>query len=591
MNQVSVQDNLRALLWGRRGAVDRAAVEQLAAAETTVAESPATLQQMIEYRSRHLTEYRNPAYAERYRKRVEQVRNCEQALQLDGLTFTVAKNCARLLAYQAPIRGGRLYSDPWFRQQIADQVADNYHLEFHFDPPFMSGSKGKRGHKRCFGPWMLQLPGLLSRFKGVRGSWIDPFRNSRDRKLIADYDTILERLLQGLNKENLQAAICPATGAIRYVRCQIEQGGMNQSIEYRTGKMKLFTHHEFDNHEQVVFCHDATSGLKAIIAIHNTNRGPALGGCRMYPYASEEEALNDVLRLSRGMTYKSALAGLPLGGGKSVIIGDPGGQKTPALMRAMGVAVERLAGRYIVAEDSGTGVSDMQLIGQMTRHVSGIIDKCDQEGNCRSGDPSPVTAHGIFAGIQSAVRHQLGKTSLQGIRVAIQGVGNVGHHLARELHQAGAKLWVSDINSDSVRRMVDELGAIPVSNQEVFDLDVDVFAPCALGAILNDETIPRLQARIVAGSANNQLAEQRHGIMLAERGILYAPDYVINAGGVIDVYYEGSDIGQAEVLQKVDAIGDTLSEIFQRAQQLHRPTHELADQLAEERFTEKQFAA
>jgi len=355
--------------------------------------------------------------------------------------------------------------------------------------------------------------------------------------------------------------------------------------------MKLFSHHEFDNHEQVVFCHDAASGLKAIIAIHNTNRGPALGGCRMYPYASEAEALNDVLRLSRGMTYKSALADLPLGGGKSVIIGDPSKQKTPALMRAMGTAVERLAGRYIVAEDSGTSVADMQQIGQMTRHVSGIADKYDSEGNRRSGDPSPMTAHGVFVGIRSAVRHRLGRSDLRGVRVAIQGVGNVGQHLARELHQAGAELWVSDINSDAVQRLVDELGAIAVPNPEIFDREVDVFAPCALGAVLNDDTIPRLQARVVAGAANNQLAESRHGRVLAEQGILYAPDYVINAGGVIDVCYEASNVGQAEVLQKVDAIGNTLEEIFQRAQRQHRATHEVADQLAEERFSGRQAAA
>lgn len=355
--------------------------------------------------------------------------------------------------------------------------------------------------------------------------------------------------------------------------------------------MKLFSHHEFDNHEQVVFCHDAASGLKAIIAIHNTNRGPALGGCRMYPYASEAEALTDVLRLSRGMTYKSALADLPLGGGKSVIIGDPGKHKTPALMRAMGVAVERLGGRYIVAEDSGTSVADMQQIGRMTNHVSGINDKFDSQGNRRSGDPSPMTAHGVFVGIRSAVRQQLGRPDLQGVRVAIQGVGNVGHHLARELHQAGAELWVSDINDEAVRHMVDEFGATAVDGPEIFDLEVDVFAPCALGAVLNDETIPRLQARVVAGAANNQLAEPRHGRLLAERGILYAPDYVINAGGVIDVCYEGLHVEQSEVLQKVEAIGDTLDEIFRRAQQLHRPTHEVADQLAEERFSGKQAAA
>ncbi len=348
--------------------------------------------------------------------------------------------------------------------------------------------------------------------------------------------------------------------------------------------MELFTHHEFDHHEQVVFCHDKMSGLKAIIAIHNTYRGPALGGCRMYPYASEAEALNDVLRLSRGMTYKSAIANLPLGGGKSVIIGDPHRDKTPALIRAMGEAVERLGGRYIVAEDSGTGVTDMQLMGEITRHVSGIAEKCDAEGNCRSGDPSPMTARGILVGIQAAVRHRLGRKDLEGIRVAIQGVGNVGHHLARFLCDAGARIWVSDINRDALQQVVEELGAVAVANEEIYDQEVDVFAPCAMGAILNDTTIPRLRASIVAGSANNQLAEKYHGAALAEKGILYAPDYVINAGGVIDVCYEHAIMDQQRIVQQVDAIGDTLTEIFNRAKQQHKPTNELADQLAEERF-------
>lgn len=348
--------------------------------------------------------------------------------------------------------------------------------------------------------------------------------------------------------------------------------------------MKLFTHHEFDHHEQVVFCHDKASGLKAIIAIHNTHRGPALGGCRMYPYASEADALNDVLRLSRGMTYKSAVANLPLGGGKSVIIGDPRSEKTPELIHAMGQAVERLGGRYIVAEDSGTSVADMLLMGELTQHVSGIAEKCDAEGNCRSGDPSPMTARGIFVGIQAAVRHRLGRESLEGVRVAIQGVGNVGHHLAKHLHAAGARIWVSDINRDAVQQMVTELGAVAVANEEIYDQEVDVFAPCALGAILNGETIPRLRASIVAGAANNQLAEKRHGTALMKKGILYAPDYVINAGGVIDVCYERIAMDQQQIVQQVDAIGDILSEIFDRAEQQHIPTDELADQLAEERF-------
>lgn len=348
--------------------------------------------------------------------------------------------------------------------------------------------------------------------------------------------------------------------------------------------MKLFTHHEFDHHEQVVFCHDQATGLKAIIAIHNTHRGPALGGCRMYPYASDEEALNDVLRLSKGMTYKSAIANLPLGGGKSVIIGDPRRDKTPELMRAMGTAVERLGGRYIVAEDSGTSVADMQLMRAATQHISGIAEKCDAEGNCRSGDPSPMTARGTFVGIQAAVNHRLGRSDLAGVSVAIQGVGNVGHHLAKQLHDAGAKLFVSDINHSAVQQMVSELGATAVANEAIYDQDVDVFAPCALGAVINDQTIPRLRASIVAGAANNQLAEKRHGEALAKKGILYAPDYVINAGGVIDVCYERSHVDQNQIIKQIDAIGETLHEIFRRAEQQHKPTYELADQIAEERF-------
>lgn len=348
--------------------------------------------------------------------------------------------------------------------------------------------------------------------------------------------------------------------------------------------MRIFSHHEFDHHEQVVFCHDQATGLKAIIAIHNTHLGPALGGCRMYPYASEEEALNDVLRLSKGMTYKSAIANLPLGGGKSVIIGDPRSDKTPDLMRAMGTAVERLGGRYIVAEDSGTNVEDMLLLGEITKHVSGIAEKCDAEGNCRSGDPSPMTARGTFAGIQAAVKHRLGRADMEGVRVAIQGVGSVGHHLAKLLHDAGAKIFVADINRSAVEQMVVELGATAVANEAIYDQDVDVFSPCAMGAIINDQTIPRLRASIVAGAANNQLAEKSHGQALATKGILYAPDYVINAGGVIDVCYERSSMAQEQIIKQVDAIGETLHEIFTRAEAQHKSTYELADQIAEERF-------
>ncbi len=348
--------------------------------------------------------------------------------------------------------------------------------------------------------------------------------------------------------------------------------------------MQIFTHPEFDRHEQLVFCKDPRSGLKAIIAIHNTHLGPALGGCRMYPYASEAEAVNDVLRLSRGMTYKSAVANLPLGGGKSVIIGDPRREKNERLMQAMGEAVERLGGRYIVAEDSGTSVADIQQMAKRTAHVSGIAEKQAADGSTRSGDPSPMTAWGTFVGIRAAVREQLGQSDLEGIRVAIQGVGNVGTHLARHLHDAGAQLVVCDTSEDATRQAAKQFDAQVVDTDTIFDQPVDVFSPCALGAVINDRTLPRLHAKIVAGAANNQLATPAHGEALRQRGILYAPDYVINAGGVIDVCYERLGEGQERIQREVDAIADTLAEIFEIARREQRPTHEVADRIAESRF-------
>lgn len=253
--------------------------------------------------------------------------------------------------------------------------------------------------------------------------------------------------------------------------------------------MPIFAHPEFDHHEQVQFCHDKATGLKAIIAVHNTRLGPALGGCRMFPYADEQQALNDVLRLSRGMTYKSALAGLPLGGGKAVIIGDPHKDKSEALFRAMGEFVESMGGRYITAADSGTGVAEMALMGQRTRHVVGAGSREQLGGGTRSGDPSPATALGVFIGLREAVLQRLGRSDLTGLRVAVQGLGQVGFNLARQLHEAGAELWVHDIQEANVRRAVDELGAHAVSALDIYGLDVDVFSPCAMGAIINDETL------------------------------------------------------------------------------------------------------
>ncbi|HPE02986.1 MAG TPA: Glu/Leu/Phe/Val dehydrogenase dimerization domain-containing protein [Thauera sp.] len=347
--------------------------------------------------------------------------------------------------------------------------------------------------------------------------------------------------------------------------------------------MAVFSLSDFADHEQVVFVSDDKSGLKAIIAVHNSNLGPALGGCRMWPYASEEEAVRDVLRLSRGMTYKSAMARLKLGGGKSVIIGNPRTDKTPALLAAFARALEQLNGRYIAAEDSGTSVADMKFMTQFTQHVAGIHDKPSDEGT-RSGDPSPATAYGTFIGIQAAVKERLGRDSLDGLRVAVQGVGNVGYDLARQLKEAGAQLWVTDIHREPLVQAGRELGATVVAPDEIFGLDVDVFAPCALGAVLNDSTIPQLKASIVAGAANNQLAEARHGVELMKRGILYAPDYVINAGGIIDVYHERIGFERAALIRHIEGIRDNLMEVFERAREEERPTAEVADAIAEERF-------
>jgi leucine dehydrogenase len=347
--------------------------------------------------------------------------------------------------------------------------------------------------------------------------------------------------------------------------------------------MPVFSHPEFDGHELIAYHNDPESGLRAIIAVHNTRLGKGLGGCRMWPYAGEDEALTDVLRLSRGMTYKAALADLPLGGGKSVILGDPRRNKTEAMMRAMGRFVDTLGGQYIIAEDSGTNVADIRLMAQETPHIGGLADE-KSVATGRSGDPSPATALGVFIGIQASVRWKLDRSDLKGLRVAIQGAGNVGYRVAQHLHRAGAKLWVTDLHAPAVERCVKELGAAAVPMDAVFGLDVDVFAPCALGAILGDRTIPQLKAGIVAGAANNQLAEPRHDRALLERGILYAPDYVINAGGIIDIFYEGPGYSEAKVNAHLERIGATLTTVFERSKKEKLPTGEIANRMAEEKF-------
>ncbi len=340
--------------------------------------------------------------------------------------------------------------------------------------------------------------------------------------------------------------------------------------------MAVFDHPDFDDHEHVSHFFDRASGLRSIIAIHNTNLGPALGGCRMWSYDSDKEALTDVLRLSKGMTYKAAITNLALGGGKSVIMGDAKTDKSEALMLKMGRAVERLGGRYIVAEDVGTTVPDMDIVRRETQHVAGLSGG--------AGDPSPSTARGCFVGVRAAAKHKLGKDSTQGLTVAVQGLGAVGYSLCDFLAKDGAKLIVTDISEDAVKRAVDEFGATAVAPDAIYEADADVFAPCALGAGINDDTIPVLKFSIVAGSANNQLAEERHGEALRARDILYAPDYVINAGGLIDVARMPLGIDTAAATAKLDQIYDTLIEIFARADREAKPTSEIADRIAEERF-------
>lgn len=340
----------------------------------------------------------------------------------------------------------------------------------------------------------------------------------------------------------------------------------------------MFADMEQMGHEQVVYCFDQTTGLHALIGIHSTTLGPALGGCRMWNYASEQEALRDVLRLSRGMTYKAALAGLALGGGKSVILGEPSKDKNEALLRSFGRFVDSLSGKYITAQDVSISNTDLLHMRKETKHVVGLPTAMGG-----TGDPSPMTALGVFSGIRAAVAHRLQKNSLRGVRVAVQGCGSVGTKLCHLLHNEGAELWISDIDVDKTAPLVASYGAKVLASDALLRAEVDVFAPCALGAILDDGSIPQLQAKIVAGGANNQLAdEQAHDQMLRARNILYAPDYVINAGGLISVSYEIKKLAGTAV-EKTKAIYDTLLEIFHRAEQQGEGTGKTANRLAEER--------
>ena len=335
---------------------------------------------------------------------------------------------------------------------------------------------------------------------------------------------------------------------------------------------------DVEGYEEVYRATDARSGLKAFIAVHDTTLGPALGGCRMWHYSREEDAMTDVLRLSRGMTYKSAVARTGLGGGKAVIIGDPKSEKTEELFRTMGRFVHTLGGRYTTAEDVGTNEADMLVLREVTPYVSGL-----PRIKGGSGDPSPFTALGVFVGLQAAVEEAFGSDDLSGRTVALQGIGNVGYHLAKQLNEAGARLIITDVNKERLKEAADELGATIVDPREIYSVECDVFSPNALGAVLNDRTIPQLKCRVVAGGANNQLGEERHGEALLRRDILYAPDFVINAGGIINVSVEFMDGGydEAASLKRVHNIRRAMHDIFATAKEQEIPTSEAAVVLAE----------
>lgn len=343
---------------------------------------------------------------------------------------------------------------------------------------------------------------------------------------------------------------------------------------------------DFANHEKVLNCLDDKSGLQAYIAIHNRRLGPALGGCRMWPYPSNNEAITDVLRLSKGMTYKSAIAELSLGGGKSVIVGEPR-DKQPAMFRAMGHFIDTLQGIYITAEDAGTSVVDLKEMATETAYVTGIATKTCVDGTRVDGDPSPSTAYGVFVGIKAAVNYRFGRNDLTGVKVAVQGVGNVGRRLVTLLVNAGARVTISDISDVAVQSLRDALPVSVTDNRAIHASDVDVFAPCALGASINMDNIATIKAPVIAGAANNQLADQETGLTLHRLGKIYAPDYVINAGGIIDVQYERIGYDHEKVLQHIDRLADTLQEIFTLSEAQNMPTHTVADRLAEKRFLDK----
>ncbi len=342
--------------------------------------------------------------------------------------------------------------------------------------------------------------------------------------------------------------------------------------------MSVYDSTAFDSHEEVHHFHDPATGLHAITAIHSTALGPAAGGCRLWTYANSQAALDDVLRLSRGMTYKNAMVGLPLGGGKTVVLQQADAEKTEEMFVSLGRFIDTLAGRYIIAEDVGVTLADMQAVARSTPYVAGL----PRVGEGAGGDPSPWTAYGVYLGIRAAVERRLGRNSLDGLRIAVQGLGNVGYRVCRRLHDAGAELLVADVNTLNVQRAQTELKATPVPTDAIAQQDVDVFVPCALGGVLNKHTIGGLKAKVVAGAANNQLAdESKDGQRLVERGILYAPDYVINAGGIVSagLEYLGDHL-EEEVRERVQIIPSRLEAIFEQAERANQATNVVADELA-----------
>tara|TARA_R110000787_G_scaffold234375_8_gene341284 strand:- start:646 stop:1746 length:1101 start_codon:yes stop_codon:yes gene_type:complete len=345
-------------------------------------------------------------------------------------------------------------------------------------------------------------------------------------------------------------------------------------------KDPVFGQFSFDGHEQIVFCNDEDTGLKAIIGIHNTVLGPALGGTRMWNYNSEWDALNDVLRLSRGMTYKAAITGLNLGGGKAVIIGDAKTQKNDDLMRRFGEFVNSLSGKYITAEDMGMETRDMDVIREVTPHVTGI-----SESKGGSGNPSPVTAYGVYMGMKAAVKYKFGTESLEGKKILVQGVGHVGETLVKHITEEGAQVIINDINEARLEELSKKYNTNVILGNDIYNLDVDIYAPCALGATVNDDTINQLKAKVIAGAANNQLADEvKHGRLLKEKGIAYAPDFLINAGGIINVYAELEGYNKQESIRKTENIYNTTLEIFKLSEKENVTTHRAAFNIAQNRI-------